>query len=100
MRPEGVVIVFPARKRLAGMIERGEDRLVEQVVTEPAVEALDEGVLRRLAGRDLMPFELCLLPPAQDRRADELRPIVADDRQGLARPVDDGIEFTADPRPR
>ena len=56
VRPEGVVIVFPARKRLAGMIERGEDRLVEQLVTEPAVEALDEGVLRRLAGRDVMPF--------------------------------------------
>jgi hypothetical protein len=33
------------------MSERGEQSLVQQLVTQPAVEALDEGVLRRLAWR-------------------------------------------------
>jgi hypothetical protein len=37
------------------MSERGEQRLVEAFVPEPAVEALDEGVLLWVAGRDVEP---------------------------------------------
>ena len=46
MRPDGVVVVLPDCQRLAGVSERGEQRLVQQLVAQPAVEALDEGVLR------------------------------------------------------
>jgi hypothetical protein len=35
--------------------EAGEDLLVEAFVAKPAVEALDEAVLLRLAGGDLVP---------------------------------------------
>ena len=45
MRPDGVVVVLPDRQRLAHMGERGEERLVEQLVTQSSVEALDEGIL-------------------------------------------------------
>ena len=43
------------------MGERSEERLVQQLVAQPAVEALDEGILLRLARCDVMPFEPCLL---------------------------------------
>ncbi len=59
MRPDGVVVVFPDRQRLAGMGERGEQGLVQQFVAEAAVEALDEGILLRLARRDVVPFDRC-----------------------------------------
>jgi hypothetical protein len=35
--------------------ERGEQAFVQQLVAQAAVEALDEGVALRLAGRDVMP---------------------------------------------
>ena len=38
--------------------ERGEQRLVQQLVAQPAVEALDEGVLDRLARGDVVPVDL------------------------------------------
>ena len=41
-----VVVVLPGSQHCAGLRERGEQRLVQQLVAQPAVEALDEGVLR------------------------------------------------------
>jgi len=60
VRPDGVVIVLPDRQSLADMGERSEERLVQQLVAQPAVEALDEGILLWLARRDVMPFDPCL----------------------------------------
>lgn len=57
MRPVVVVIVAPGGKHLAGVRETGEDRLVETLVTQPGIEALDKPVLLRLAWRDVMPFD-------------------------------------------
>jgi hypothetical protein len=42
------------------MSERCEEGLIQQLVAQPAVEALNEGVLLRLAGRDVVPLELWL----------------------------------------
>ena len=36
--------------------EGGEQMLVEALVAQPAVEALDEAILRRLARCDVVPF--------------------------------------------
>ena len=52
MRPDGVVIVLPDRQGRAHVDERGEDGLVEQLVTQASVEAFDEGILLRFAWRD------------------------------------------------
>jgi Helicase conserved C-terminal domain len=38
--------------------ERGEDGLVEQLVTQSSVEAFDEGILLRFAWRDVVPFDM------------------------------------------
>jgi hypothetical protein len=40
---DGVAIILPDRHSLAHMGERREQRLVEQLVTQAAVEALSEG---------------------------------------------------------
>ena len=58
VRPCGVVVGDPRADELAGVIEVEEQALVEELVAHPTVEALDEAVLRRLAGRDVVPFDL------------------------------------------
>jgi len=45
------------------MSERGEQRLVQQLVTQPAIETLDESVLGWLAGRDVVPLDVGVLRP-------------------------------------
>jgi hypothetical protein len=61
VRPDGVVVVLPDRQGFTRMGERSEERLVQQLVAQLAVEALDEGILLRLARFDVMPFDPCLL---------------------------------------
>ena len=61
MWPDGVVVIFPDREGLAGMGERSEQRLVEQLVTQSSIEALNECILLWLARRDVVPFDPCLL---------------------------------------
>jgi hypothetical protein len=55
MRPAGIVVGSLGGKLLAGVIEAEEQALVQQLVAHSAVERLDEPVLRRLTGRDVMP---------------------------------------------
>src|SRR3546814_5801629 len=62
MRPHMVVVVAPEPQHRAGMAERHAQRLVEALVTQAAVEALDIAVLLRLARRDVVPL---------DRRSEE-----------------------------
>src|SRR5579871_708465 len=69
VRPDCVVVVLPDCQRLARMTEGDEQRLVQELIAQPSVEALDKGVLYRLARRDVVPFDLALLRPAQDREA-------------------------------
>src|SRR3546814_10238952 len=63
MRPHMVVVVAPEPQHRAGMAERHEQRLVEALVTQAAVEALDIAVLLRLARRDVVPLDRSLLRP-------------------------------------
>ncbi len=77
------------------MGEAGEDRLVQE---QPRVEALDEPILVWLARRNVVPFHIALLGPAQDRHAGEFCPIVADNRVGPRHPIKDRcIELPPDP---
>jgi hypothetical protein len=47
------------------MRERAEQRFVQQLITQAAIEAFDEGILLRLAGRNVVPPDLSILRPAQ-----------------------------------
>ena len=64
MWPFFVVIVPPEFQHSAGVRQRSEQRLVEQFVAQPAVEALDEAVLLRFSGRDVVPADAGLVRPA------------------------------------
>ena len=50
MRTLLVVVALPCLQHGTGVGQRPEQRLVEQLVAQPAVEALNEAVLLRLAG--------------------------------------------------
>ena len=67
MGPRGVVVIDPGRDQIAGMGEVAEQRLVQELVPHPAIEAFHETVLHRLSGRDVVPFDLVLGAPLQDR---------------------------------
>jgi|SRR5665213_1611192 len=45
MRSDGVVVVLPGGEHRTGMSERVEQGLVQELISEPAIEALHEGIL-------------------------------------------------------
>ena len=83
MRPLGIVVGDSRGDRFAGVIEPEEQGLVQKLVSHAAAEALDVGVLHRLAGRDVVPSDLPLMSPRQDRVRGELCAVVRDDHRGL-----------------
>lgn len=99
MGPEVVVVMPPSLQLLAGMGEAGEDRLVQELVPQPRVEALDEPVLVGLARCDVVPLDIAFLRPAQDRHAGQFGAVVADDSVRPRHALEDRcIQLSADPR--
>src|SRR5579883_3464587 len=91
-----VVIVHPGADGAARMIETEEQALIQQLVTHPAVEALDEGVLRRPARSDVMPVDAMLGAPGEDGVRGQLGPVIRDDHAGLATPFDQRCQLPGD----
>ena len=79
------------------MRQRREQRLVEQLITQPPIEALDKGVLNRLSGVDVMPIDPGLLGPAKNGVAGQLGAVVADDSLRSTAPCDQKIELAGNP---
>jgi len=75
VRPDRVVVVSPWGQLAADVRWAVEDLLVEVFVVEAAVEGLDVAVLLRLAGPDVVPFDLVVVRPFQDGLAGELGPV-------------------------
>src|SRR5690349_6869086 len=79
VRADLVEVDTPARDLLSGLCQRLEPVLVQALVAELAIEALDVGVLRRLA-RLVQDVLDALGPcPRQEGSAGELRPLVGAD---------------------
>src|ERR1700686_555613 len=97
MWPLLVVITPPGLQYGTGVRQRFEQRLVQQLIAQAAVEALDEAVLLRLAKRDVVPADAGRIRPAQDRVRGQLGAVVADDRPGVARA---GERYRRVPAPR
>lgn len=57
----------PRYDQLTGMSEAIEQMFVEAFVAHPPVESLNEPVLHWLTGGDVMPVNLAVLLPFQDR---------------------------------
>ena len=56
----GVVVGAPCGERDAGMVQRWEQGLVQQLISQSAVEAFDKGILGRLSWRDIVPVKLAI----------------------------------------
>ena len=74
MRALGVVVGHPSRYEIAGMGEIAEQCFVEKLIPHTAVEAFDKPILHRFTRRDVVPFDLVLGAPLQDRVRCQLRP--------------------------
>jgi len=70
--PDIVVIVAPYSQLPAGIGQAVEQFLVEQFIAQRAVEGFDEPILLGLARIDIMPLDLVLASPFQDRPTGEL----------------------------
>ena len=88
MWPLPVVVLHPGGDLEVGMREAEEQRLVQQFIAHPTIEALDIAVLHRPARRDVMPLHADLAAPCQHGIGGQLCAIVADDHARLAAPGD------------
>ena len=93
MRPAGVLVGSPLFNDATRGGEPSEEVLVEALVAEAAVQALDEAVLRRLSRRNVVPFDAPIFLPLQDRARGQLGAVVGDDHQRSAARLDEGIEL-------
>ena len=89
-----IVVVAPGRDKLPGVAQVGEQVLVEALVAQAAVEALDEAIRHGLSWRDVMPLDLSVLLPFQNGIRGQLRPIIADEHAGIAARSGDTVELT------
>ncbi len=100
MRTDVVVVVPPEGERGSRVSQAGEDLLVQEFIPQAAVEALDEGVLGRLAGLDIVPRDAAIALPAEHRPTGQLGAVVAHDGLGPAIEPDHGIKLPGDAMPR
>lgn len=75
----------PVGRVILNLGDRIEEVVAKLVVAHGAVEALDVGVLLRLAGLDVIEANAVFLRPLGQRLTDIFGPIVAADRRRLAR---------------
>lgn len=73
VRSGSVVLGLPAAQGDAGLRQRGEQRLVQQLIPQAAVEAFDEGILYRLARRDVVLFDTGRRPKRRPRVPSKFR---------------------------
>ena len=97
MRPDLVMVVPPSREHGLRFGQGRKERPVQAFVPEPADETLGEGILLRLAGGDVMPFDLAVPAPAEDRHGGELGAVVRYADPRLTTPGGDGIQLAGDP---
>ena len=97
VRPLGVIVLAPGFEHDARMGQRAEQRLVQELVAEPAIEALDERVLGRFARRYVVPADAALVGPVQHGVGGQLGAVVRDDRRRLCSAGDDPVELAPDP---
>jgi len=95
-----VVVVAPGRDQLPVVAQVGKQRLVQALVTEASIEAVDEAILDRFSWRDVVPPDLAILLPFQDGVRCQLRPLIVGDHAGIAMHPGNVVEFTANPLPR
>ena len=91
-----IVVVAPAPEDRSGMGQTIKHFFVEALVAKLAIEALDEAVLHRFAGGDIVPGNTALILPFQDRSTGQFAAIVTDNGLWLAIEPDQSIQLAGD----
>lgn len=94
------IIVCPFGNGALSVIEAEEQTFVEQFVAHQAIEGLNIAILHRLSRRDIMPFDLMVFRPGEDRIRGEFRTVVGNDHAGLAAPFDERCQRPGSRRAR
>ena len=89
-----VEVDAPCRRQIAGMAQSVEEVLVQAFVPHPAIEGLHKAILHWFARRDVMPVNLPVLLPLQDRIRSQFGSVVADHHAGIASHLGDPIQLT------
>ena len=76
-----------------------EQCLVQLLLPQSSVEALNDVILPQLPGRDVMPFNLRLIAPGQNGVAGEFGSIVAGNHRWFSAFEDEVAEFARHPKP-
>jgi hypothetical protein len=97
VRLAGIVIEPPGFNDPPCQRQATEHVLVKALLVETPVKALDESVLDRTPGRDIVPSDAASLLPAQDGVRRELSAVVADDHQRLLRATTMASELASHP---
>ena len=84
MRAVMVKVVAPRCDQTAGMTQVVEQVFVQTLIPHPAVEAFHKTVLHGLTGPDVMPVNLAVFLPLQDRIRSQFGSIVADHHTGMS----------------
>ena len=84
---DGVIVGPPGVDDRPSVGDVTEQMLIEAFVAEPAVEALDEPVLLRLAWCDIVPQHRSLLLPGQDRVRRHLGAIAHQEASASVMPI-------------
>ena len=79
MRPSDIVVGDPVGNLGAGVIQIGEEALVEQFIAHPTIEVFDEAVLHRLSRCDKVPIDDCVLAPGEHGVTGELASLIAEE---------------------
>jgi hypothetical protein len=95
-----VIVVAPLGQLHAHLMQCRKQGVVQLLVSQATVEAFDEPVLRRLAGCDVMPLNMCLIAPVQNGIAGEFRAVITDNHLWFSPLCDQLNEFTRYPLSR
>src|ERR1700687_2331904 len=97
VRPNRIVVQAPGFDDLARLSQAEEPGLIETLVAEPAVEALDVGILVWLAGLDEVQPDALRVGPRIERSADGLGSLCRDEHRRLPAGLDQALEHFDDP---
>lgn len=92
MGPLAVINFHPLFGEELNLLHGAEDVLIQHFVAVSAIEALDEGVLIGLTGRDVEQCNATFPAPLDKATSDELRAIIQAQRLRLAVELNDAIE--------
>lgn len=88
------LVVSPSADYTARVIQTIKALFVQTLISKLHVKALEESILRRFSGRNIMPSKATFVLPFQDRTGWQFRAVIVNDRLGFTVETDDTIEIS------